>query len=493
MKFYIFVLLLFTGMFIIGQITVPIPNINKVKAELVKLSEHPDLKNASIGFFAIDMEDNTVIAEYNADMSLVPASVMKVFTTAAALEILGSNFKFKTSIHYTGEIDTLTGELNGNVFILGGGDPCLGSTVFKKNYYEPFFMETWKDSIKSLGIRKINGYLVADASFYKDNNIPSTWIWGDIANYYGAVPSALSIYENTYKLKFNSGANQGDSTYITAIEPDHVELNIDNHVISSNSSGDNAYIYGCPNDNFRYIEGTIPKNRTEFIVKGSIPDPPLLVAGDFFKVLSEDSITVTNGIIEINNSDFYDTLPRTMICTTFSPSLSSIIYWTNLRSHNLFAEHIMYYIGYVKYNTAGNISGTNAITDFWKEKGIDTDGLYVNDGSGLSRYNGVTARQLTNIMKYMNNGKNKEVFKKSLPEAGVSGTLSGICKGTVAENRIFAKSGTMTRVKSYTGYATTLQDRNIAFAVIVNNFNCSPGEINKKLEKILVSIVEYSK
>lgn len=491
MKVYILIFLVLLTIFAESQISVSVPVIDKLKAEIVKLSEDADMKNASIGFYAIDLKDNSVIADYNADMSLVPASTMKVLTTASALEILGSGFRFKTIVEYTGAIDTVTGILNGNLYIKGGGDPCLGSASFKKNYFEPFFMEVWKDSVKSAEIKKISGHLVADVSMFKQNSIPANWVWGDIANYYGTSPNALSIYENTYKLTYKSGANSGDSTVITAIEPENIGLEIDNYVISSNSTGDNAYIYGCPYDNYRYVEGTIPKNRSEFIVKGSIPYPHMVAAGDFLNILTKDSIVIEKGIVDIFKADFVDTLARIEICKTLSPTLGSIVTWTNLRSQNLFAEHLLFYLGYSKYRSADNVSGSNAVTDFWKEKGMDTDGLYMNDGSGLSRYNGVTAKQLCWVMKYMNTSKNKDVFKKSLPVAGVSGTLSGFCDGTVAENRVSAKSGTMTRVKSYAGYAKTIDNKELAFAIIVNNFNCSPAIMNSKIEKLIISLVEY--
>jgi len=130
---------------------------------------------------------------------------------------------------------------------------------------------------------------------------------------------------------------------------------------------------------------------------------------------------------------------------------------------------------------------------FWKNKGLDIDGFYVTDGSGLSRFNGVTAKQLVGILKYMNESKNKELFFKSLPVAGISGTMRNLGKGTVAHGKVHAKSGTMTRVKSYAGYVTTKNKRKIAFAIIANNYNCSSFQMKKKLEKIIIKLAEIEK
>ena len=162
-------------------------------------------------------------------------------------------------------------------------------------------------------------------------------------------------------------------------------------------------------------------------------------------------------------------------------------------SINLFAEHLMNQIGVSKYRSGDTGSGTQATTLFWKEKELDTDGFYVNDGSGLSRFNGVTAKQLVGILKYMNESKNKDLFLRTLPIAGKSGTMRNFAKGTVAHGKVRAKSGTMTRVKSYAGYVTTKNKRNIAFAIIANNYNCSSFQMKKKMEKIIIKLAELDK
>ncbi len=179
--------------------------------------------------------------------------------------------------------------------------------------------------------------------------------------------------------------------------------------------------------------------------------------------------------------------------TTWSPKLIDIITLTNMYSINLYAEHLMNQIGVSKYKSGDTGSGTQATTLFWKENELDTDGFYVNDGSGLSRFNGVTARQLVAILKHMNESEHKELFIESLPIAGKSGTLRTLGRGTVAQGRVKAKSGTMTRVKSYAGYVTTKNKRNIAFAIIANNYNCSSFQMKKKMEKIIIKLAELEK
>ena len=150
-------------------------------------------------------------------------------------------------------------------------------------------------------------------------------------------------------------------------------------------------------------------------------------------------------------------------------------------------------IGLFKYRSGDTGSGTKAATLFWKENGLDVTGMYVNDGSGLSRFNAITAKQLVAILKHMNESKNQELYLSSLPVAGKSGTLRNVGKGSIISDMLKAKSGYMTRVRSYAGYVTTKNKRNIAFALIVNNFNCSPFQMKKKMEQIMIKLVKIEK
>ena len=150
-------------------------------------------------------------------------------------------------------------------------------------------------------------------------------------------------------------------------------------------------------------------------------------------------------------------------------------------------------IGVYKYGSGDTGSGTLATQNFWAANGLDSDGFYVNDGSGLSRFNGVSAKQLVGILQHMYKSKNKQLFINSLPVAGESGTLTNVGKGTAASGNIRAKSGYMTRVRSYAGYVTTKNKKNIAFALIVNNFNCSPSQMKSKMERIMIKLAEIEK
>ncbi|GAB4277186.1 MAG: D-alanyl-D-alanine carboxypeptidase/D-alanyl-D-alanine-endopeptidase [Marinilabiliales bacterium] len=467
-----------------------IPKPSKLEGAIINLINDPDLKNAQIGIYIIDLDNNKIISKKNETTGLIPASTQKIITTSAGLGILGADFKFKTQIQYTGTIDSL-GNLNGDIIIKGGGDPALGSERFK-NYFNPDFIDVWCDSVIAAGIKKINGNIISDKSMYSRRNpIPATWVWGDIANYYGAGVFALSVYENMYKIHFESGKNQGDSTIIKYIEPEIPGLIIENHVTASNVNSDNAYIYGGVFDNYRIIEGTIPKNKTDFIVKGSIPNPPLLIANKFNKALIEKGVDIAGTATTTDRISIPDSIIRHNITCTYSPPLSSLIYVINMVSHNLFADHLLVYLGYLKFGSGDFISGTKAVEEYWKSKGIDIDGMNLQDGSGLSHFNTVTPKQLVDILSFVYKSNYKDIFMKTLPVAGVSGTMMYSCKGTVAENMVFAKSGSMTRVRSCAGYVKTITGKNLAFSIIVNNYNCSSYQMKLKIDKIFEAMAEY--
>ncbi|HYG51682.1 MAG TPA: D-alanyl-D-alanine carboxypeptidase/D-alanyl-D-alanine-endopeptidase [Flavobacteriales bacterium] len=457
--------------------------------------DDPDLKNASFTFMAKDVKTSAVIAEYNPDMSLMPASTMKVVTTAAAMEILGGGYKFKTVLQYSGYIDTSC-VLHGDLYIKGGGDPTLGSRFFKDHYYDPDFLNNWAMMVRLAGIDSITGRVIGDDDIYGADPTPTTWVYGDLGSYYGAPPNGLTIFDNCVYYEFESGPNSGDSTTITCIEPYVPGLEVINTVKSAAVSDDNSFFIGPPYRFNRYVKGTIPRNQKAYDeVRGSIPDPALQAAFEFQMALHNMDIAVNGGYTttrKLRLEKRYEKVERTDFYTQYSPSTSSIIYWINMNSVNLFAEHLCIQIGLSKYGGASTQTGCSAITEFWKKRGIDTEGLYMFDGCGLSRHNAISAHHLTDIMVYMAKSKNAAGFENTLPVAGKTGTLSNIGKKTIIAGNVHAKSGTMQRVKSYSGYVKTKSGRKLAFTMIVNNFNCPVKKMVDKFEKLMIAMASFS-
>ena len=472
--------------FTLGQIN------NRVEQALQKLVNDPDLSSAAISFQAIDLLNDSIIAAYNPNMALPPASTIKLYTTAAAFETLGPFYRPKTGLYIDGKIDS-TGVLQGDLWIKGGGDPTLGSRFFEKEGEERNFLKIWVDTILALGVTEIKGRVIADGSDFGYEGAPEGWTWGDMGNYYGSGPSGCVLFDNMTYLSFHTSSKLNDTTTITCMQP-HIEgLRIKNEVKTAKSRYDNAYIYGAPFSYDRFALGSLPFNQTNFKVKASIPDPEFLMAQELQYELGQ-YIDIEQPPIGVR-AFYYDSITtpdyknKNLIYEHVGKSLNAIVYWTNMKSVNLYAEQLLCLMAYEKYTTGTTSNGVAFSQHFWSPK--VGSGLSISDGCGLSRKNASSAAHFTKMLAYMSRSNEFDNFKKTLPVAGKSGTLSRVCRGQVGSGRIFAKSGTMNRIKAYAGYVNSSSGKSIAFAIIVNNHTCSSSVLVKKFERIFNTMATY--
>jgi len=484
----IFVLsLFFLNSILFGQ-----NGISNLASEINKLKNDDALKHASWSVCVRNVKTGAIISENNSVQSLVPASVMKIVSTTPALSILGQNFKFKTKIEYDGFIDSL-GILHGNLYITGGGDPTLGSSRWKNTKINIVF-EKWTKVLKDKGIKKITGAIIADASIFDDALIPGTWTWEDMGNYYGAGASGLSIHENYYKLIFKPSTKIGGDAKVLRTEPKMQDIKFINHVKTAKAgTGDNVIIYGSPYSKLRFLEGTVPFGKKEFTVKGSITDPAYTCVYLFNKYLSKNGINSSKhptSVRGLKTAGKYKNQKRKTLLIYKSPSLSTIIKQANLRSINSYAEACVKILAYEKLKKGSTKDGIGIIRNFWSQKGVELEGMLMKDGSGLSRVNRITTDQISKMLCVFTKDKTYQYFYKSLSIAGSSGSLRNLFKGTYAENNLRAKSGYMKTIRAYAGYVTNKNNEQLAFAIIVNNYNCSAFQMKKKLEKLMILIAE---
>lgn len=425
--------------------------------------------SAGVGIVISDTETGTILATNQRYLGLTPASIQKLITTATALEILGSNYQFKTQIETNGEI-LANGTLNGNLIIRGFGDPTLGSKFFPEHSEIQILQQ-----LKSLNIKNIKGKIITDASYLK-STIPPTWIWEDIGNYYGAVPNGLSYKDNMYTLFFKSGA-AGSITKILKTEPQNTGLEFDNQVVSSNINRDLAYIFGGNTSNKRRITGSIPQNRSSFKVKGALLSPETCLKNELTKLLHKSDISIENKVIS-----------KTKTQTLFilqSPHLKDIVKITNKKSVNLFADHLLFEIGAKQKGIANWNSGINATKEYWKAKGIKTKYISLFDGSGLSHFNSVSAGTFNDILQIMYKSNSSKEFVSSLAVSGTSGTLKSFGKNSSIKGKWIAKTGSMTGVRTYCGYLTNKNGKVYAVSILINNHSCPNSYLNNKLLNLL--------
>lgn len=479
----------FILLFLIGKITFS-QNINDFVTEIKK---ETTLQNASVSLCVIDAQTGNTIGEHNSKLSLTPASTMKIITTASALQLLGKDFRYETILQYTGTFDKTSGIINGDLIIKGSGDPSLNSEYFRKPEDTFYVANKWTNILKEKGVKKITGQIVLDVSCFEDD-IPGTWVWGDLGNYFGAAPSGISYNDNKFYIVFKPAAKNGDSTFVSKTVPFLDNIKIQNNV-KAGGTEDNAMVYRAPLSNDVKISGTIPVSVKALSIEGSLPDPALLLAKHLQAAFAAQGIELKNSEtikITSQNKKLYDKdKPRTTLYVYKSPTLEKIIFFTNLHSNNMYAESIFKTIALKKGSWGSTWQGMQTVSAHLKSKGFDSNGLFINDGSGLSRSNGVTAEHLAKILFMMNTDSlSKAAFYNSLPVAGISGSLRTLGKGTALENNFHAKSGYITRVRSYAGYMKAKSGKDICVSLVINNFNGSPSDTKKIMEQIFLKVHE---
>ncbi|MBP1617619.1 MAG: dacC [Bacteroidetes bacterium] len=431
----------------------------------------PVFKHALVGFCVKDFNGKTLYA-YNQDKLLTPASIMKVVTTASALEILGDDYRYKTKLSFSEQDSTLV--------ITGSGDPTLGSEYSDEESRN--FLSKWSSEIKDKKFSKKTFHLLIDDSLFGYDGISQQWTWEDIGNYYAAGAYGISFMDNTYKIYFNTLADS--SPVIVQLEPNIPGLTFQNNLQLNTSGQDNGYIHGIPFSCDRRITGNIPAGRSSFSIKGDIPDPGLFLAKSLTDEFRLDGMSVVD--YRTVRGQRFQLKPLTPFYEHVSSPLKDIVRQINVRSNNHYAEHVIRTIGVSDVQDALK-NGINRIQSFWKSKGFDTSSLLMYDGCGLSPEDGVTPEFMTDVLVKMQQGKNQKSFFESLPKVGEEGTVRNFLKETHLCGKVRAKSGSISGVQCFAGYFID-GDRKYAFTVMVNKFEGPRKDVLKNIEELLQSV-----
>lgn len=437
-----------------------------------------ELKNSTVSVIVSDVETGEIILEHQSEQSATPASITKLITTATALELLGPDFKFTTTVAYDGTL--VDGILKGNLYIIGSGDPTLGSAYFQ----DENCLANWADKLQKLGIKEIQGDIVADALLFDKEPLPARWTWEDIGNYYAAGVYGLSIFDNTTYVTLSS-KEIGSTPKIVDIKPANIDLELNNFVKVTAIKSDSTYLYGIPYDSHRVLRGAMPANRAKFVVRGDMPNPPLYLVQQLKRELLQRDITVTGTATDQITSIEH----RTTLFTHQSPKLSDICRITNFFSNNNYAEHLFKELALQRSPLATNTVAKDVILNFWRSKGIDTQPVLLNDGSGLSPMDAFPATFLNAILGYMIRSSNSQPFLESIPRTGVEGTVKNFLKNPAISTYVRAKSGSMTGVQTYAGYIHK-PDNIYSFCIIINHYNGSRMQLRKTIETWLLPILK---
>lgn len=463
-----------------------IPSFSQKEAFTTFLADS-SMVHAQVSFCIIDAGSGNTIFGYNSRKSLIPASVMKLIITSSAVELLGPEHTFKTEIGYTGRISKSNKKLDGDIVIRGGGDPSLGSENFEGHYAG--FTDRWTDAVRSLKIRKISGRVITDDSYFDYQPVPAKWLWEDAGNYYGAGAYGLSVFDNKYSIHLGI-APDISGIVIKEITPAECRFGFSNWLVAAGTE-DNGYVFAAPYSTSGWLAGSIPSDKKDFVLKASITDPPLIMAKIIDQELRDVGIKISGHPSTSRLLQDAVNKPVTIVDSVTSPPLSKIIEVLNHKSINLYAEHLLKELGKVYYKSGSTEKGISRVYDFLTIAGIGTEGLFIEDGSGLSPLNSVSSEGIAALLYYMKtHGRNFKEFYASLPDAGKEGTLKNHFTDPVFESRMKAKSGSMTRVRSYAGYLKSLSGKELIFCIIVNNFSGASQPVISHIEEILKETIQ---
>jgi len=433
-------------------------------AAFKSLTNDPSFKHATISLYVINTSNEKIVTDVNSEVGVAPASCQKVITASTAFALLGHEYRYKTTIGYTGNI--VNGVLNGNLILKGSGDPTLGSWRYDEAKEENVISD-FKNAISREGIHVITGHVFADESLWNSEATPDGWIWQDIGNYYGAGARPLNWRENQFDLYLKSGDNIGDLVEIAGTKPTFVYgLHLRSKVTSAaKGSGDNNYIYLPLGDEYGYVRGTTPVDENHFTISGAMPKPGTELALTLEAALKNEPVEK----IAATYPKEYNLQGAKFFYTYTSPLLDSIIFHFLRRSINLYGEALIKTLAYNFTNVGATDSGVNVIHRFWKDKGIEPYAINIIDGSGLSPSNRVTTKALVTVMEYARKQNWFPSFYEALP------TISGIKM----------KSGSINGVISYTGYIKGKNNDQYTFSFVINNYDGSGNEVRHKMWKLL--------
>ena len=455
------------------------------------LLQAPYMRGASFSLVVKDVQEGRTVYSYDTDRLQSPASVLKTVATATALEILGEDYRYPTTLEYDGILEN--GTLEGNLYIKGSGDPSLGSSHFAPRQNK--FLSTWIAALQKAGIKHITGSVISDESIFDTEGVSIKWLREDMGNYYAPGSYGISIFDNMYKLSLQTGA-AGTRPVLKGTEPDIPFIRFKNYLKAAPVSSDSAYIIGAPLDDVRYLYGVLPANREAYVLKGDIPDPALYLARYLTDQLQQKGIRVDGSPscyrIEVEENRWKKG-ERKEIVTTYSPTLREIASICNHVSHNLYADALVKTVG-LQYKPRRNemISsfgrGVQVVKEYWEKKGLDVFPLRMNDGSGLAPADKVSAGFMGELLVYMaTESAVSDAFIASLPQAGIEGSVRNFLKGSKLQGKAHLKSGGITGVRIYAGYITK-DGKTYAVAVFSNNYSCPMSRMTRALEKLLLQL-----
>jgi len=467
----------------------------ELRSRISDILAKADLSSAMVGIKVTSLDTGQVLFEENANKLLRPASNMKLYTVAAALDRLSPDYRFTTSVYAPTRPDA-SGKIKGDLTIFGRGDPSIAARFNNGDYFKA--INDLASRIVSAGVKRVEGDLIGDESYFVGPQYGSGWEWEDLTWYYGAEVTPLTVNDNALDLFIKPGPDIGKPAVITTGPPDPLLTIVNKVTTSAKGTRRQISIFRDLGEDLVTIEGTVPIDDRGYTGGIGISHPALLLVYLLRSSLSQRGVVITGRSRTIASTSTTSTLnqsqllastsensisqtPPLEIATLQSPPFSVVASQTLKPSQNLYTELILRTLGKVAPTPPANTSastlgkttedlGLETVQAFLKEAGVRPEALVLSDGSGLSRNDMITAEASVQLLTYMSRHRYADAFRTALPIAGVDGTLRNRLKNTAAENNLRAKTGSLSSAASLAGYVTTAAGEKLAFSIMVNNY-----------------------
>ena len=465
--------------------------VSDLQKDLEDIFNDPNFSNAYWGVVIQSLETGEYLYRRNENKSFMPASNMKIFTTATTLCMLGSNYKYSTRLLTNGIIENKV--LKGDLIIKGSGDPTFPKKYRNDSLHTLF--ASWIDSLKSAGVSEVQGDIIGDDNCFDDQGMGVGWSWDDETYWFSAPTSGLSYNDNCVDLAVSPGEYIGSTAQIK-LNPNTNYVSLKNNIrtVPPDTSANLDY-FRKSGTNVINAFGVIPLNGTSRVESLSIDNPTLYTVTVFKEMMEAAGIKITGSAVDIDDvkpkKDF-TTIYQTLNTTTSMP-MSEIIKMVNKKSQNLYAEQLLKTLGKELGGTGSVNRAIEIEKKFLSGIGIDPDKMMIVDGSGLSRLDLVSPMQITTLLAYMYRHKYWKEFYNSLPIAGVDGTLENRMKNSRATNNVHAKTGYINYVRGLSGYVSSKDGEMFVFSMLANHYTVPTSLVNNIQDLVCVRLANFSR
>ncbi len=473
--------------------------VEELRTRIRRILSDPQLAPAFVAVKAASLDTGRTLFEENAGKLLVPASNMKIYTVAAALDRLTPEYRWTTSVYGANRPDA-SGTLRGDLIIYGRGDPSIAASFNDGDYTKA--IDDLALRIAAAGVRRVEGALVGDESYFTGPPFGASWEWDDLQWYYGAEVSALTVNDNSIDLFVKPGASVGSTCAITTGPAQLPHITISNRTTTTaRGTRRELSVYRALGENTIEVGGSLPLDDRGYTGEIAVARPAQMFIDLLRASLSRRGVTVTGQSQVIDARARLDAPLDTSrlieIARRQSPPLSFIAAKTLKPSQNLYTELILRSLGeqqrrlsiipasadarspQTNAKLTSAEAGIEAVKTFLRNAGANAAGIVMVDGSGLSRHDFVTANASVELLAYISRRPYSSAFRDALPVAGVDGTLANRMKGTAAAGNVRAKTGTVEAVASLSGYATSAAGERLVFSIMVNNYPGAASDIRR--------------